>query len=118
MPGKSIVMAFVWSGWLLASVAAFMIVAYTSFFGVGVIGLMIWFVCARVDMEEDGGVVGAGFSPGFLAHQLKNRSEMSREERAAARGKQTMARQSTRFFKYLGIALTVAGFGGFLMFQL
>jgi hypothetical protein len=43
---------------------------------------------------------------------------MSREERAAARGKQSITRQSTRFFKYLGITLTVAGFGGFLMFQL
>ena len=118
MPGKSIVMAFVWSGWLLASVAAFMIVAYTSFFGVGVIGLMIWFVCTRVDMEEEGGVVGAGFSPAMVADQLKRRSEMSREERAAARSRQSIARQSTRFFKYLGIALTVAGFGGFLMFQL
>lgn len=118
MPGKSIVMAFVWSGWLLASVAAFMIVAYTSFFGVGLIGLMIWFVCTRVDMEEESGVVGAGFSPSLVANQLKTRSEMSREERAAARGKQSIAQQSTRFFKYLGIALTVAGFGGFLMFQL
>ncbi len=98
MPGKSIVMAFVWSGWLLASVAAFMIVAYTSFFGVGVIGLMIWFVCTRVDMEEEGGVVGAGFSPSFLANQMKTRSEMSREEKAALRGKQSIARQSTRFF--------------------
>jgi len=118
MPGKSIVMAFVWSGWLLASVAAFMIVAYTSFFGVGLIGLMIWFVCARVDMEEESGVVGAGFSPRMLADQLKARSEMSREERTAARGKQSIAQQSTRFFKILGITLTVAGFGGFLMFQL
>ena len=62
MPGKAFVMAFVWSGWLIASVIAFMIVAYASFFGVGLIGLMIWFVTARVDMEQDG-VVGAGVSP-------------------------------------------------------
>src|SRR5690348_921299 len=109
MPGKPIVMAFVWSGWLLASVAAFMIVAYTRFFGVGVIGLMIWFVCTRVDMEEESGVVGVGLSPALVADQLKRRSEMSREERAAARGRQSIARQSTRFFKYLGIALTIAG---------
>ena len=31
MPGKSFVMAFVWSGWLIASVIAFMIVAYAGF---------------------------------------------------------------------------------------
>ena len=39
MPGKSIVMAVVLSGWLIAAVIAFMIVAYASFFGVGVTGL-------------------------------------------------------------------------------
>jgi hypothetical protein len=118
MPGKAIVMAFVWSGWLIASVIAFMIVAYAGFFGVAVIGLMIWFVSARVDMEDEGGVVGSGFSPGFLARQVRTRAEMSRAERAALRGRQLVARQSTRFFKYLGMALTAFGAGGFLLFQL
>jgi hypothetical protein len=117
MPGKAFVMAFVWSGWLVVSVIAFMIVAYTSFFGVGVIGLMIWFVTARVDMEDDGNVVGSGFSPGFLAQQVKVRAEMSRAERAALRGRQLIAMQSTRFFRYLGMGLTAGGFGGFLLFQ-
>ena len=118
MPAKSVVMAFVLSGWLIATVIAFMIVAYAGCFGVGVIGLMIWFVSSRVDMEQDGGVVGAGFSPGFLAHQVRTKAEMSSAERAALRGRQMLEAQSTRFFWYLGIALTVFGFGGFLLFQL
>ena len=118
MPGKSIVMAFVLSGWLIASAIAFLIVAYAGFFGVGVIGLMIWFVSARVDMERDGGVVGTGFSPGFLARQVRSKAEMSAAERAALRGRQLLEAQSTRFFKYLGVALTVCGFAGFLLFQL
>jgi hypothetical protein len=117
MPGKAFVMAFVWSGWLIASVIAFMIVAYASFFGIGVIGLMIWFVTARVDMEQDG-VVGAGVSPSFLAQQVKVRTEMSRAERAALHGRQLLEKQSTRFFRYLGIVLTLGGFGGFLLFQI
>ncbi|GEP56110.1 hypothetical protein [Reyranella soli] len=117
MPGKAFVMAFVWSGWLIASVIAFMIVAYASFFGVGVIGLMIWFVTARVDMEQDG-VVGAGVSPAFLAQQLRTRTEMSRAERAALHGRHLLEKQSTRFFRWLGILLTAAGFGGFLLFQI
>ena len=117
MPGKAFVMAFVWSGWLIASVIAFMIVAYASFFGVAVIGLMIWFVTSRVDMEQDG-VVGAGISPGFLAQQLKTRTEMSRAERAALHGRQLLEQQSTHFFRYLGIVLTVGGLGGFLLFQI
>ena len=118
MPAKSIVMAFVLSGWLIASVVAFMIVAYAGCFGVGVIGLMIWFVSARVDTENEGSVVGAGFTPGFLAQQIRTKAEMSGAERAALRGRQFLERQSTRFFRYLGAALTVFGFGGFLLFQL
>ena len=118
MPGKSIVMAVVLSGWLIAAVIAFMIVAYASFFGIGVIGLMIWFVTARVDMEQDGRVVGAGSTPGFLAQQLRTKAEMSHAERAALCGRQLLEAQSTRFFKYLGVALTVLGFGGFLLFQI
>lgn len=117
MPTKSIVMAFVLSGWLIAIVIAFMIVAYASFFGIAVIGLMIWFVSTRVDSENEGGVVGAGFSPGFLAQQVRSRAEMSKGERAALRGRQLLEAQSTRFFKYLGIALTAFGLGGFLLFQ-
>lgn len=117
MPCKAIVMAFVWSGWLIASVLAFMVVAYASFFGIGVIGLMIWFVCARVDMEGEGVVVGSGFSSGFLAHQVRTRAEMSRAERAAQRGRQLIGQQSVRFFRYLGVTLTVLGFGGFLLIQ-
>ena len=105
------------TSWLIASVIAFLIVAYAGFFGMGVIGLMIWFVTARVDMEHDG-VVGAGVSPGFLAQQLRTRSEMSRAERAAHLGRQLLEKQSTRFFRYLGIALTASGFGGFLLFQI
>ena len=118
VPGKAVVMAFVWSGWLVATVIAIMIVAYASFFGVAVIGIAIWFVSARVDMEDEGNVVGSGFSPGFLAQQVKTKAEMSRGERAALHGRQLLAKQSTRFFKYLGMALTAVGLGGFLLFQL
>lgn len=118
MSGKSIVMAFVLSGWLIAGVIAFMIVAYASFFGVAVIGLMIWFVCARVEMERDGAVVGAGFTPGFLAHQVRSKADMSRGERAALLGKQLLEARSARFYKYLGIGLTAFGLGGFWFFQL
>ena len=76
MSGKAFLNAIVLGGWLFASVVAFMIVAYTSFFGVGVVGLMIWFVCARVDHEQDG-AVGAGLSPSFLAHQVRTRAANS-----------------------------------------
>lgn len=117
MSGRTILNAIALGCWLFASVVAFMIVAYTSFFGVGVIGLMIWFVSTRVDLEQDG-TVGAGVSPGFLAHQVKTRAEMSRAERAALRGQRLLEARSARFFKYLGMVLTVGGFAGFWFFQL
>jgi hypothetical protein len=117
MPGKSIVMAVVLSGWLIAGVIAFMIVAYASFFGIGVVGLMIWFVSTRVDLEQEG-AVGVGVSPGFFARQVTRKAEMSRSERAALRGEKSLEAQSIRFFKHLGIALTLIGAGGFLYFQL
>jgi len=43
---------------------------------------------------------------------------MSRAERAALHGRQLLEQQSTRFFRYLGIVLTVGGLGGFLLFQI
>jgi hypothetical protein len=117
MPGKSIVMAVVLSGWLIAAVIAFMIVAYASFFGIAVVGLMIWFVSTRVDMEQEG-PVGVGVSPGFFAGQVRRKAEMSHAERAAVRGEKSLEAQSARFFRHLGIALTLIGAGGFLYFQL
>jgi hypothetical protein len=117
MPGKSIVMAVVLSGWLIAAVLAFMMVAYAGFFGVGVVGLMIWFVSTRVDLDQEG-AVGVGVSPGFFARQVRAKAEMSHAERAALRGQKSLEAQSVRFFKHLGIALTLIGAGGFLYFQL
>lgn len=117
MSGRSFLNAIAVGCWLFASVVAFMIVAYTSFFGIGVIGLMIWFVSTRVDLEQDG-AVGAGVSPGFLAQRVKMQAEMSRAERAARRGQRLLEAQSARFFKVLGMVLTVGGFAGFWFFQL
>ena len=117
MPLKSIVMAVVLSGWLIATVIAFMIVAYAGFFGIGVVGLMIWFVSTRADLEQEG-AVGVGVSPGFFARQVTRKAEMSHAERAAVRGEKSLEAQSIRFFRHLGIALTLIGAGGFLYFQL
>jgi hypothetical protein len=116
VPLKSIVMAVVLSGWLMASVMAFMMVAYTSFAGIGVIGLMIWYVCSRLDQEQDG--PPTVWSPDSFARQVRGRAEMSRAERAALRSEKWLAGRSIRFFRRLGMALVAIGLGGFLCFQL
>jgi hypothetical protein len=117
MPAKSVVMAIVLSGWLIAAVFAALIVAYTSFFGVGVIGIMIWFVCTQAELGEDSSVSSAS-SVTLLASLIKAQNELPREQRAAVRHRQSLAMKSTRFFKYLAMALTALGFSGFLYFQL
>ncbi len=117
MPLKSMVMAFVYSGWLIATGFAFMIVAYASFFGIAFIGVFIWFIGTCMDQDRDG-AVGAGVTPGFLARQFQARARMSASERHAFRSEQSSEARSTRFFKVLGIAMTAFGLAGFWFFQI
>ncbi|MFO1158232.1 MAG: hypothetical protein U1E60_05300 [Reyranellaceae bacterium] len=117
MSGKAFLNAIALGCWVFGSAIAFMIVAYASFLGIGVIGLMIWSVCARLDLERDS-AVGIGGSPSFFARQVRTRAEMSPAERAAHRDQQSLEARSVRFFKHLGMALTVIGFLGFWLYQL
>ena len=115
MCGKSIVVAIADCGWLVSSLLAFLFVTYTGFFGIGVIGLLLWFVCIRIELEADAPVGGA-FDTSLMASQVK--AERSRAERAAARSENALAVQSARFFKNVGIGLVLIGFGGFAYQQL
>lgn len=117
MSGRSILIAIALSGWLIVSVVVVMTVAYAGFIGIGVVGLLMWFICTIVDLELDG-AVGGGMSPNFLAHQVKAKLDVSRAERAARFGEKLLEAQSVRLFKYLGAALAVIGMAGFVAFQL
>ena len=117
MPAKSFVMAFVLSGWLIALVVAGLIVAYTSFFGIAVLGLIILCFSVIVDQERDG-AVGTGITPGFLTQQYQTRAAMSQSQRWAFRAEQALEAQSTRLFKLLGATMLLIGLGGFWLFQL
>ena len=117
MPAKSFVMAFVLSGWLIALVMAGLIVAYTSFFGIAVLGVVILCFSVIVDQDRDG-AVGTGITPDFLAQQIKARATMSRAQRRAFWAEQALEAESTRLFRYCGMAMIIVGFGGFWLFQL
>jgi hypothetical protein len=91
-------------------------VAWLGFFGVGLIGVLIWFICVRVDLEKEG-AVGSPFSTSLYAMQARAREGASRSERASDRHDQGLLVQSMRFAKMLGIGLTAIGFGGFLLTQ-
>ena len=117
MPAKSIVMAFVLSGWLIVLIVAGLIVAYTGFFGLAVLGLVVLCLSVIVDQERDG-AVGTGVTPGFLAQQFRAKAEMSPMQRQALHHEHVQEARLTLRFRHLGMAMVLIGLGGFLLFQL
>ncbi len=117
MHGKTVVLAVTALGWLVASLIAFLLVATLTFAGIGLIGLLLWFICTRIELEKDA-AVGSGWTPSLIASQYEARQKMSEEQRAAYREEQSVAMHSVRFFRHLGIALVVIGGAGFVWFQL
>jgi hypothetical protein len=103
---------------LCAMVAiAMVLVARIGFLGIAIIGVLTWFVCVRLELEKDA-AVGNVMTTGLFAQQMRAREAMTRAERAAEHEEQTSLLQSVRFFKRLGIALTVIGLGMFVLYQL
>jgi hypothetical protein len=117
MPAKSVVMAFVLSGWLVALVVAGLIVAYTGFFGVAVLGVIVLCFSVIVDQDRDG-AVGAAVTPHFLAQQVKARTEMTRAQQRVFHAEQALEARSTRLFRYCALTMIFIGAGGFWFFQM
>jgi hypothetical protein len=111
MSGRFIVLVIVAIGWLFAALCAYVVIYLFGFFGVGVLGLFVLFICAQVELESDG-------SAGLFGAQAQARQYMSRAERASQHHQRSLEIESARFFRYFGIGLTAIGFGGFLFFQL
>ena len=116
MNARFVVLAIVALGWLVASLLAFMFVATFTFGGVAVIGLALWFVCTRIELEKDA-TAGSAWTPELIARS-KELQTTGPEEREKHRAEQNLALQSVRFFRHLGMALTAIGAGGFVWFQL
>jgi hypothetical protein len=111
MSGRFVVLVIAAIGWLFAAVFAYAMVALFGFFGVGFYGLLLLFICTQVDLESGG-------SAGLFAAQAQARQTMSPAERASQRHQKSLGLPTTRFFRNVGLGLTVIGFGGFLYFQL
>lgn len=109
MSGKSIVIAVVLAGWFVGALIAFVTVALFGFLGVGLVGVLIAFVATQFELDA--------YAAGMIHHQLEADRQMSQEQRAAKRNEQSFFVQSTRFFRHLGIALALIGFGGFASTQ-
>jgi hypothetical protein len=117
MHGRTIALAVAAVGWLVASLLAFVLVTRFTFAGIGLIGLLMWFITTRMELEKDA-AVGSGWTPSLIASQYEARQKMSEEQRAAYREEQSVAMHSVRFFRHLGIALTLIGGAGFAYYQL
>lgn len=116
-PGDAILFLVGACGLIVASLLAFVLVASFSFFGVGLIGIFIWFICVRIELEKDA-AVGNSRATALIASQLEARQRMSDEQRAQYREEQSLAMQSVRFFRWLGVGLTLIGGVGFALFQI
>jgi hypothetical protein len=109
--GRFVALVVAAIGWLFAALIAFAVVSLFGFFGVGFFGLLILFICTQVELESDA-------SARLFAPQAQARQNMLRAERAPQRHEQSPPGKTTRFFRNVGIGLTLIGFGGFLYFQL
>ena len=117
MEGRTIALAVAALGWLVASLIAFVFVVWFGFAGIGVIGLLLWYICVRIDLEKDA-AVSSGWAPHLIVSQKEARDRMTGDERARWRHEQSLGLQSVRFFRHIGMALTLIGAAGFLWFQL
>jgi hypothetical protein len=113
---RSILMTIALSACVLASAVAFFIVAYTSFFGVAFIGLVICYVSAQFEIDGDRPVGSMTMS--LLGAQLRAQQDLTAEQRQSVRHQQSLAIQSARFFKFLGLGLMAIGLCGGLYYQL
>ena len=111
MSGRFVVLVVAAIGWLFACLIVFAVVSIFGFFGVGFFGLLILFICTQVELESDAGAR-------LFAPQAQAMQNMLRAERASQRHEQSSPGKTTRFFRNVGIGLTLIGFGGFLYFQL
>jgi len=111
MSGRFIALVVAAVGWLFAALFAYAIVTLFGFFGVGFFGLLILFICTQVELDSEAGAR-------LFAARGQARQNMPRAEAASQRHAQSPGGKTTRFFKSVGIGLTLIGFGGFLYFQL
>jgi hypothetical protein len=114
---RTILIAIAVLGWAVAAALALWLVSRLSFLGVGLIGVAIWFVSTRLELEKEGSV-GHELTPDLFAMQIRARQELSRSERASLRAQESLLTQGARLGRHVGIGLTAIGAAGFLLYQL
>ena len=101
---------------IAAGLLVMALVARVGFIGVGIVGALIWFVCVRIELNSDA-PIDVVRSPDLFARMVRERQSRPSADKAALRLEKSTLARSLPFFRYLGMGLTVIGFGVFLVFQ-
>lgn len=114
MSGNAKHIAVALSAWLLAAALSYLVVAYLTFFGVAVIGLVVCYIGFRVEMDE----VPSAVATSGIGATRKAERHPSVEQSYRLRHEQSVASQWVRFFKLFGLGLTIIGLCGGIHYQL
>lgn len=114
--GRMLLEGFAAAVFIAAGLLGMALVARVGFIGVGIIGALIWFVCVRIELNSES-PIDVVRSPDLYARLVRERQSRSPSEKAAIRLEKSVLTRSLPFFRYLGMGLTVIGFGVFLVFQ-
>ena len=114
--GRMLLEGFAAAVFIAAGLLGMALVARVGFIGVGIVGALIWFVCVRIELNSDA-PIDVVRSPDLYARLVRERQSRSSAEKAAMRLEKRVLARSLPFFRYLGIGLTIIGFGVFLVFQ-
>lgn len=115
MSARSVLDAVAISGCLVVSIVVLVTVPYLGLIGVAVVGLLMWVICNLIEIDAPASVL---HTADFLARREELRAAQRAEERAASMANRLLSLQSLRFYRYLGMALSAIGIGGFALFQI
>lgn len=107
-------------GFVIAGLLVIALIQFVGWLAIGVIGLLVLLASVWLDML--GGYALADFSPGgeavrLLARQMAERDRASPEQKLAMAAERESRRRQHYIARTVGVALTAAGIGMFLLHQ-
>lgn len=99
---------------LAAAFPAYFAYQVVEWLGVGILGLVIACLAARIELESEG-PVGHPRSTGLYAASLQGRDSMSASERAERRAENAVRVRGARIAMVTGAVLIILGGAGFFL---
>ena len=102
---------------LAAAAASYGIYTVVGWLGVGILGLLVTFIAVRMELEGDS-PVGSGQNAELYAASMRQRNQMSHEEKAARNAEIASSLRAGTIAKIIGVVFIVTGLGGFFLLQI